>query len=45
MNQTQDLSFFHLLAQQGSLAATARELGVTPPAISKRLSLDRKSVV
>ncbi|RMV95645.1 hypothetical protein ALP03_03563 [Pseudomonas amygdali pv. tabaci] len=39
MNQTQDLSFFHLLAQQGSLAATARELGVTPPAISKRLSL------
>lgn len=38
MNQTQDLAFFHLLAKQGSLAATARELGVTPPAISKRLS-------
>ncbi len=30
--------FFHLLAKQGSLVATARELGVTPPAISKRLS-------
>ncbi|MDB6142622.1 MAG: transcriptional regulator [Pseudomonas sp.] len=38
MNPTQDLSFFHLLANQGSLAATARELGVTPPAISKRLT-------
>ncbi|MFH7391277.1 LysR family transcriptional regulator, partial [Pseudomonas syringae group genomosp. 7] len=38
MSQTQDLSFFHLLAKQGSLAATARELGVTPPAVSKRMS-------
>lgn len=38
MNPTQDLGFFHLLAKQGSLAATARELGVTPPAVSKRLS-------
>lgn len=38
MNQTLDLSFFYLLANQGSLAATARELGVTPPAVSKRLS-------
>lgn len=38
MNQTLDLSFFHLLANQGSLAATARELGITPPAVSKRLS-------
>ncbi|MDB5980469.1 MAG: transcriptional regulator [Pseudomonas sp.] len=38
MNQAQDLPFFYLLAKKGSLAATARELGVTPPAISKRLS-------
>lgn len=38
MNQTLDLSFFYLLANQGSLAATARKLGVTPPAVSKRLS-------
>ncbi len=38
MNQTVDLSFFYLLANQGSLAATARELGVTPPAVSKRLT-------
>ncbi|AHF65985.1 LysR family transcriptional regulator [Pseudomonas cichorii] len=38
MNQTLDLSFFYLLANQGSLAATARELGITPPAVSKRLS-------
>lgn len=38
MSQTLDLSFFHLLANKGSLAATARELGVTPPAVSKRLS-------
>ncbi len=32
------MSFFYLLANKGSLAATARELGVTPPAVSKRLS-------
>lgn len=38
MNQTLDLSFFYLLANKGSLAATARELGITPPAVSKRLS-------
>ena len=38
MNQTLDLSFFYLLATQGSLAATARELGITPPAVSKRLA-------
>ncbi|KQQ68193.1 LysR family transcriptional regulator [Pseudomonas sp. Leaf127] len=38
MSKTQDLSFFHLLAKQGSLVATARELGITPPAVSKRLS-------
>ncbi|MEK1913063.1 MAG: LysR family transcriptional regulator [Pseudomonas chlororaphis] len=38
MNPSLDLSFFYLLANKGSLAATARELGVTPPAVSKRLS-------
>nr|WP_315248383.1 LysR family transcriptional regulator [uncultured Duganella sp.] len=34
-----DLHFFVLLAKLGSLSATARELGVTPPAVTKRLSL------
>lgn len=38
MNATQDMSFFHLLASQGSLVATARALGLTPPAVSKRLA-------
>ena len=34
-----DLAFFVLLAKLGNMTATARELGVTPPAITKRLSL------
>ena len=34
-----DLAFFVLLAKLGSMTATARELGITPPAITKRLSL------
>ncbi|SDR32563.1 DNA-binding transcriptional regulator, LysR family [Pseudomonas moorei] len=38
MSGPQDLGFFHLLAKQGNLVATARELGITPPAISKRLA-------
>nr|WP_166454567.1 LysR family transcriptional regulator [Duganella rivi] len=33
------MSFFVLLAKLGSLAATARELGLTPPAVTKRLML------
>jgi len=33
-----DLSFFSVLVQCGSLTAAARELGLTTPAISKRLS-------
>jgi len=37
--QPQDLSFFATLASSGSLAAAARELGVTTPAVSKRLAL------
>jgi DNA-binding transcriptional LysR family regulator len=34
-----DLHFFVLLAKLGSMSATARALGVTPPAVTKRLSL------
>lgn len=38
MSRPQDLAFFHLLALQGNLVSTARELGLTPPAVSKRLA-------
>ena len=38
MNPISDLDFFVQLVKQGSLAALAREQGVTPPAISQRLS-------
>ncbi len=34
-----ELAFFVQLARLGSLSATARELGITPPAITKRLML------
>lgn len=34
-----ELSFFVLLAKLGSMSATARELGLTPPAVTKRLML------
>ncbi|MDB5959626.1 MAG: bacterial regulatory helix-turn-helix, lysR family protein [Massilia sp.] len=34
-----DLTFFVLLAKLGSMSATARELGVTPPAVTRRLNL------
>lgn len=34
-----DLSFFVLLAKLGSLSGTARELGLTPPAVTKRLMM------
>jgi LysR family transcriptional activator of dmlA len=34
-----DLAFFVLLARLGSMSATARELGVTPPAVTKRLMM------
>ena len=38
-----DLAFFALLMRQGSLAAAAQQLGVTPPAVSKRLAaLERR---
>ncbi|MDT7836992.1 LysR family transcriptional regulator [Aquabacterium sp. OR-4] len=38
MDGFSDLAFFSLLLKQGSLAATAQQLGVTPPAVSKRLA-------
>lgn len=38
MNSDNELAFFCLLIKQGSLVATARELNLTPPAVSRRLS-------
>lgn len=38
MDNISDLAFFKLLAQKGTLAATAQEMGVTPPSMSKRLA-------
>lgn len=38
MNQISELAFFTQLVRLGSLAATARELNLTPPAVSKRLA-------
>ena len=37
--QPADLGFFSALAAAGSLSAAARELGITTPAVSKRLAL------
>jgi LysR family transcriptional activator of dmlA len=34
-----DLAFFAVLARKDSLSAAARELGVTPPAVTKRLAV------
>ncbi|NDY93123.1 LysR substrate-binding domain-containing protein [Ideonella livida] len=43
MDGFSDLAFFSLLVRQGSLAATAQQLGLTPPAVSKRLAaLERR---
>jgi LysR family transcriptional regulator, transcriptional activator for dmlA len=43
MQHAADLTFFSVLARQPSLAAAARELGVTPPAVSRRLAaLERR---
>lgn len=39
MKEDTELGFFCLLVKQGSLAATARELNLTPPAVSRRLAL------
>lgn len=38
MDGFSDLAFFALVVKRGSLAAAAQELGVTPPAASKRLA-------
>jgi LysR family transcriptional activator of dmlA len=38
MNDALDLAFFSLLARQPSLAAAAQAIGVTPPAVSRRLA-------
>jgi LysR family transcriptional activator of dmlA len=38
MNNISDLSFFVQLVKHGSLSALARELGLTPPAVSSRLA-------
>jgi LysR family transcriptional activator of dmlA len=38
MSATTDLGFFIVLVEQGSLARTAREMGLTGPAVSRRLS-------
>ncbi|BAL26945.1 LysR family transcriptional regulator [Azoarcus sp. KH32C] len=38
MNPNSELAFFCLLVKQGSLAATAREMNLTPPAVTKRLA-------
>src|SRR5512145_1903413 len=37
--QPADLGFFSTLAAAGSLSAAARELGISTPAVSKRLAL------
>jgi DNA-binding transcriptional LysR family regulator len=43
MKDAADLAFFSLLARHPSLAAAAQELGVTPPAVSRRLAaLERR---
>ncbi len=38
MDNFSDIAFFKLLALKGTLAATAQEMGVTPPSLSKRLA-------
>ncbi len=38
MDSLSDVSFFALVVKAGSMAAAAQELGVTPPAVSKRLA-------
>ncbi|MEB6662850.1 LysR family transcriptional regulator [Achromobacter ruhlandii] len=38
MDALSDLAFFSLLVKHGNLSAAARELGLTPPAVSTRLA-------
>lgn len=43
MDGLSDLAFFSLLVRHGNLSAAARELGITPPAVSTRLAnLERR---
>jgi len=43
MDAISDLAFFSLLVKHGNLSAAARELGLTPPAVSTRLAnLERR---
>ena len=39
IDASSELGFFVLLARRASLSATARELGITPPAATKRLAM------
>ena len=45
MDGFSDLSFFSLLIKHGSLAAAAQQIGVTPPAVSKRLAAIERSTL
>ena len=38
MDALSDLAFFSLVVKHGNLSAAARELGLTPPAVSTRLA-------
>ncbi|CAN5134671.1 LysR family transcriptional regulator [soil metagenome] len=38
MDSFSDLAFFTLLMKHGNMVATAQEMGVTPPSVSKRLA-------
>ena len=38
MDGFSDLRFFALLMKEGSLAAAAQQMGITPPAVSRRLA-------
>lgn len=38
MDALSDLAFFSLVVRRGSLAAAAQDIGITPPAVSKRLA-------
>jgi LysR family transcriptional activator of dmlA len=42
MDKLSDLEFFTMLVKHGSLASLARDIGVTPPAVTSRLALLEK---
>jgi DNA-binding transcriptional LysR family regulator len=44
MIHSPDLSFFQEIVKRGSLSAAARELGVTPASVSKRLAKIEESL-